>query len=137
MYRFHLIDRSNVENFELVRDQLDRVQSAANGEFTTEDLKTLIEQGRAWSAYFTTDAGAVKLVCVWEMVFYPRRTKINLIAMAGSGFRECCEQWYEFVKNIWRSQGATSVTCYTSPAMARFLSRAGFSEKYRFLEMEL
>lgn len=138
MYRMHFISERNVEEFERIRSEIDRVtDGAARGEFTTDDLKTLIARGTAYAGYLTTDDGAVKLAWVWEMVFYPRKTKANLIAMAGSGFRECCEHWYEYMKDVWRSQGAVAVTCYTSPAMARFLSRAGFFEQYRFLEMEL
>lgn len=133
----HFITDKNVEDFEIIRSEVERVvKQAARGEFDCDDLKRLIADGGAFASYIT-NGDEVQLAWVWEMVFYPQKTVVNLIALAGSRFKECCGFFYDYMKRVWRSQGATAVTCYTSPAMARFLARAGFCEKYRFLEMEL
>lgn len=138
MYDLHFITADNAEEYEFIRQEVDRViLHAAHGEFTGDDLKAMIAAGRAYAAFITTDEGLIELAWVWEMVFYPRKTVVNVMAMAGRRFKECCVVYFELVKDLWRAQGATAVTSYTSPAMARLLARAGFCEKYRFLEMEL
>ena len=138
MYEMHLITSDNSEEFEFIRHEVDRViERAAHGEFNSDDLKSMIAAGRAYAGFITTEEGLIELVWVWEMVFYPQKTVVNVMAMAGRHFKECCLDYFDWMKDVWRAQGATAVTSYTNRAMARFLSRAGFCEKYRFLEMEL
>lgn len=138
MYQLHFITANKVEEFEIVRHEVDRViVKATHGEFISDDLKLMISKGRAYAAYITDGQGQIELVWVWEMVFYPRKIVVNVMAMAGRRFKECCQSYFELMKDVWRAQGATAVTSYTSSAMARLLGRVGFCEKYRFLEMEL
>lgn len=138
MASVHLVHKQNASDYERIRPQMQRVvDKATHGEFDAEDLGDLIKEGKAYAAYVAEDDGRVRIAAVWELVFYRKRTAINLIAMGGERFYESIPSFYEGVKAAWRQQGADCVECLTSPAMARFLQRAGFKEIYRFSRMEL
>ncbi len=136
--KIRLIESSNVEDFERIRADVDRVtRGAAHGEFTTDDLKKFIADKTAFAGYVMEDSGEITVCFVWEMVFYPRKTGVNIMALAGRKFYRSCEHYLRFMEKVWRMQGATFVECSSTPAMARFLSRAGFAEVYRLSRKEL
>ena len=138
MTTIHLVSSGNCCDYELMRPHIQRVvDKAVHGEFDADDLGEMIRDSRAYGAYVMDDDGSVLIAGVWELVFYRKRTAINVIAMGGSRYYRLWETFREGLKAAWRAQGADCVECYTSPAMARFLSRAGFVETYRFLRMEL
>lgn len=136
--KVRLIDAGNVEEFEKIRSEVERVtHGATHGEFTTDDLKKFIAERSAFAGYVAEDDGEITVCFVWEMVFYPRKTGVNVMALAGKKFYRSCAHYLKFMEEVWRMQGATFVECSSTPAMARFLSRAGFAEVYRLSRKEL
>lgn len=124
--------------FDRVRQELARVvNGAAHGEWTLDDLQGMLKRGAAYCAEVDEDDGRVLLVFVWELVDYPGKRVANVLALAGRDLARCCRRFFPVVLNVWRAQGATEVTCYTAPGMARLLRRLGFSTRYLFLTRTL
>lgn len=132
MLSIRVLSKATVdERWERVAVELDRVtRGAAHGEFETEDLKQLIKDGRAFGLY-SEEEGIVSIVCVWELIFYPRRTVANVIALAGRDLVRSVELFWDIAEETWRTQGAHCLECSTTPAMARFLNqKLGFQQVY-------
>jgi hypothetical protein len=124
--------------FDRVRPELARVvDGAAHGEWTLDDLQGMLKRGAAYCAEVDEDDGRVLLVFIWELVDYPERRVVNVLALAGRDLARCCRRFLPTVHEVWKAQGATEITCYTSPAMARLLRRLGFSTRYLFLTRTL
>ena len=59
MEQIFLLTDKNYEEIELCRPLLDRVvNEACHGEFTTDDLKDMLQRGTAWGAYVVSDGKA-------------------------------------------------------------------------------
>lgn len=133
-----LITKANHWEFEKVKPLIRRVVTgAAHGEFSLDDLQYLIQDGRAFAGFVAEEDGTPVVAYVWEMIFYPRTTAVNVIALGGKDFYRCCDWYWPFMQEVWRRQGATVVECSSTPAMARFLQKAGFHEVYRVSRKEL
>lgn len=119
------IYKRNPEDFELIRNEVERVVTrACHGEFTADDVKRLIADGKAYAVYVIND-GKVEIACVWELIYYPHLQCVNVMALGGSHVRE---QWAEngsTLKELWRKQGAKAWQCEASKAMTRLLQRSG------------
>lgn len=125
-------------DFDRVRPELARVvDGAAHGEWTLDDLADLVRRGAAFCGEVDEDDGRVLLVFVWEIVDYPEKRAVNVLALAGRDLGRCCRRFLPAVLEVWKSQGAQEVTCYTAPAMARLLGRIGFTTRYLFLTRTL
>ncbi len=121
-----VVQRNVAERWSDIEHEVDRVVArACHGEFTTADIKRLIEKGYAFAGY-VHDGTDVKLVVVWEMVHYPAFTAVNVCCLGGRDLAGSWAQFGEVAKEVWRAQGATAVECSVSPAMAKVLQRAGF-----------
>lgn len=138
MCGLHFIFAPNYESFERVRFLVDRcVNKATHGEFTSTDLKNLIRDKYAYGVYVVNEEGEIDLVMIWELVCYPRKTAVNVIALAGCKSEYYWKHYGKTMMNLWRSQGASEVTCYASKAMERLANRYGLTEQYRFLNMRI
>lgn len=104
------------------------VAKACHGEFTAEDVRELIEKGRFYAAY-SHKGSDVKMVCVWEMVYYPTLTAVNICCLGGRDIAGSWARYGDTMRHIWRAQGAKAVECSVSRAMARLLQQAGFIAK--------
>lgn len=102
---------------------------AARGEFTTEDLAVMVEDGRAVSALFSVEDKPL-IGMVFEFRHYPRAMTINVIALGGKDLAEVSSTfWPQFV--AWaKESGVSHIEACTSPAMTRVLRGLGFQHTY-------
>lgn len=110
------------------------VLDAARGEFTVDDLQELCREGRAISGLAFQDGEPV-LAFVFEFRFYPRKTVVNIVALAGRGVADAAATfWPSFV--AWAQEsGAAEIEACVSPAMGRLLKPLGFTHTYDTVRM--
>lgn len=124
-----VVRRNVAERWGAIEPEIRRVVTkACHDEFTVEDVRELIEKGHIFAAY-AHEGDDVKMVCVWEMIYYPKLTVVNICCLGGRDVAGSWARYGETMRNIWRSQGAKAVECSVSRAMARLLQQAGFIAK--------
>lgn len=124
----HFIDAPTIYRFEEIRDCIEKVVSRGvrDGEYTADDVRQLILKGYAYVAYAKGAEGDVEIACVWEMIYYPRITTVNVMALGGNSSKENWAKYGPVLMDLWKKQGAEYVECLTSKAMARLLKSIGF-----------
>lgn len=108
---------------------LEPVLGAARGEFTVEDLEELCRDGRALAG-LAFDDGEPVLALVVEWRFYPRRTVLNVIALAGRDLERVAGTFWPTFTEWAKESGATAIEACVSPAMGRLLQPLGFAHTY-------
>ena len=119
------ISQRNSEEFALIRGEVKRVvEHACHGEFTADDVGDLIRKGRAFACY-VMEGREILIACVWELIYYPRLTSINVMALGGQNLKELWALYGPTCKKVWRAQGAQAWQCEASIAMTKLLQKAG------------
>jgi hypothetical protein len=113
---------------------LQPVLGAARGEWTVDDLLELCRDGRAVAGIGFQDAEPV-MAWVFEFRFYPRRTVVNIMALAGRGVSEAASTFWPHWVQWCRESGAAEVEACALPAMTRMLQPLGFSHTYNVVRM--
>lgn len=122
----HFIDAPTIYRFEEIRDCVDRVvKNAVHGEYNADDVRKLLIKGLAFCAYSKDEEGEVEIACVWEMIYYPRTTAVNVLALGGKNTKENWAKYGPTLMDLWKAQGADCIECATTKAMARLLMSAG------------
>jgi hypothetical protein len=113
---------------------LQPVLQAVRGEWNVQDLEELCREGRA-VAGIGFDGDEPVLAWVFEFRFYPRRTTVNLMALAGRGVDDAASTfWPSFVQWCGES-GASEIEACALPAMTRMLRPLGFQHTYNLVRM--
>lgn len=109
-------------------------QHAARGEFTTQDLAAMVEDGRA-VAGLVSEAGRPVLGIVFEFRHYPRTTTLNVMALGGHDLaRVAGTFWPQFI--AWaKESGVSHIEACTSPVMTRMLRGLGFEHAYDLVRL--
>lgn len=104
------------------------------GEWALDDLFELCREGRA-IAGIGFQNGEPALAWVFEFRFYPRKTVVNLMALAGRGVQDAVSTfWPEWLQ--WcRESGATEIEACAAPAMTRMLRPLGFEHAYNMVRL--
>lgn len=117
--------------------EMDRVVShAARGEFTTEDIKRLCEEKRAYIAV-VVEGEDVLLAMAFEFVFYPRMTACNIMALGGKRLNDIASVFFVTFKNWCYNMGVTVIEASCSSVMARKLAGLGFEKTYEVVRHEI
>ena len=113
---------------------LEPVLGAVRGEWNVDDLEELCREGRA-VAGIGFDGDEPVLAWVFEFRYYPRKTVVNLMALAGRGVEDAASTfWPTFVE--WAGEsGAAEIQACALPAMTRMLRPLGFEHTYNFVRM--
>jgi hypothetical protein len=111
---------------------LEPVLGAARGEFTLEDLEELCRDGRAVAGVLYEGERPV-MAMVFEFRYYPRRTVLNVIALAGSNLAQVAGTFWPTFRQWAKESGATEIEACTSAAMARHLRPLGFERTYELV----
>lgn len=108
---------------------------AARGEFTLENLEDLCRDGRAVAGMAFDADGAPSMAMVFEFRLYPRKTVVNVIALAGRDLHGLASTfWPQFI--AWaKESGAAEIEACAHPAMTRMLRPLGFEHTYNFVRM--
>lgn len=120
------------EHWAAVAHVLQPVLVAARGEFTIEDLEELCRDGRALAGLVIED-GAPLMAMVWEFRHYPRKTTLNVIALAGRDLERVASTFWPTFMRWAEESGATEIEARTRPAMSRKLRKLGFSPTYEMV----
>lgn len=123
------------QHWPAVAQLLQPVLGAVRGEFTVDDLQELCRDGRAVAGIAFDADGRPFMAMVFEFRFYPRRTTVNIIALAGQRLDDVANTfWRSFL--MWcRESGATEVEACAAPAMTRMLRPLGFAHTYDTVRM--
>lgn len=105
---------------------------AVQGEFDLDDLRTLADAGRLWIGLFSYGAAPV-LCCAVEFRHYPKKTVLNIVALGGADLAAFSPEYMDRMADFARQAGAVDMEACCSPAMARMLTRFGFTETYRLV----
>lgn len=117
--------------------EIDRVvDQAARGEFTTEDIKRLCEEKRAYVVVVVYGED-VLLAMAFEFVFYPRMTACNIIALGGRRLHEIASVFFVTFKEWCYNMGVTVIEASCSSVMARKLVGLGFEKTYEVVRHEI
>ena len=126
MEKMLFIDAPTIYRFEEIRGCVGRVvKHAVHGEYTEDDVRKMLLKGRAFCAYNKDESGNVEIACVWEMIYYPRTTAVNVLALGGKNVKENWTKYGPILMDLWKKQGADCIECATTKAVARLLMSAG------------
>lgn len=114
---------------------LQPVLAACRGEFTVDDLEELCRDGRAIAGMAWDAEGQPFMAMVFEFRFYPRKTAVNVIALAGRDLQELASTFWPSFLAWAKESGATEIEACALPAMTRMLRPLGFEHTYNFVRM--
>lgn len=130
-------DEYSQEQFDQAKPLLQPViDYAARGEFTVEDLETMTKSGRAVTG-IAFDGERAVMAMTFEVIHYPRKTTVNIMALGGDGLGEVAAQFWAQFRGWARSAGAVAIEACCSEAMARMLRAHGFTTEYRLVRVAL
>jgi len=115
---------------------LQPVLGVTRGEWEIDDLEELCRDGRAIAGIGFQDGEPV-MAWVFEFRFYPRKTTVNLLALAGRGLQDVAATFWPQWLAWCQESGATEVEACALPAMTRMLGRLGFQHTYNFVRLQL
>lgn len=116
------------------------INKQMHGEMVVEDIYTRALKGQMYIIAVkddTPEVPDVKLVLVLELVYYPRFTSMNVVALGGKDLKNMINSFWEHVCGWARICGVTKMECLVSPAMERILNNIGFKQKYIHMRQEL
>jgi len=120
-----------------VRALFDRcVKRAVRGEFSSEDLLRLAQEGRMHIG-IVSDGKDPVLAVAFEFIHYPRLTVLNIAALAGRGMGTIMRAFWPTFQQFARLAGADCIQASCAPGMARMLTRYGFGEIYQVMRSDL
>lgn len=110
------------------------VSELSRGEWTTEDLAQLVEEGRA-HAVVIHEGDEPVLAMIFEFRHYPRRTTCNVMALAGRDLAAAAVTFWPTFRAWVKESGCTHIEACAGPAMTRILRDLGFSHDYNMIRM--
>lgn len=113
---------------ELMREQLERAISHAQGEYDVDDVLDWIRDGDAQLWEFENDSFAVTM-----RVQYPRIVRLRVVLFAGRMTDEIVERMME----IARALGAGGLECFGRPGWERRLKKFGAKPAYTVMVKDL
>lgn len=118
------------QHWPAVGQMLQPVLAAARGEFTVDDLLDLCRDGRAVAGIAFDEDSAPFMAMVFEFKFYPRRTVVNVIALAGRDLAALASTFWPSFTAWAKESGASEIEASVAPAMGRMLRPLGFTHTY-------
>jgi hypothetical protein len=113
------------------------VSEAVKGEFTAADIYERALRGDALP-FYGSDGDEVTIAGALEIVRYPRKTALSVMAMAGSRLAESAADAFGEITKFGRGIGADFIEASAPPAVARLLRMTlGFEPQYQVLRINL
>jgi hypothetical protein len=113
---------------------LDRAIQHARGELAVDDILALVDNDKM-GVLAQEEGDELQLLFAFEVVVYPQRSVMNLVAVAGRNLAGLVPCW-DVVDTIARVMGATSVRCFCRPSVARHIKRLFPSTQQAYVVME-
>ena len=93
-----------------------------NGEFEADDLLAMVNEGRAF-VMALEQAGVIRLASVCEVLVFPKKKVLNVIAVAGSRLDVALLVFWEKIEDVARTLEVDSIRGAVRPAMQRYYRR--------------
>jgi hypothetical protein len=123
-----------VDRWSEIRKELDRAIQHARGELGVDDILSLVGKGKM-GIVALEEGKTLQLCAAFEVISYPRRSVLNLVAVGGKGAAELRHQ-FAGIDVIARELGADVVRCYCRPSVARLIKRVAPEAKQAYVVME-
>ena len=111
-----------------------------HGEMNIEDIYTRALKGEMFIIAIkddTSEVPDVKLVLVLELVYYPRFTAMNVVALGGRDLKNMISEFWAHICGWAKVCGVTKIECSVPLAMERILKNVGFKQNYIQMRQEL
>lgn len=133
--RLRVLAAESVDGYwPIVSGFLDSALQHSEGELNADDIRTLVDAGRAF-ILLIVEGDEIKAAGAVEITEYPRFRVANIIAVGGNCvFLKRSE--LEWLKMVVKDMGCKSLQTYCRPSMARLLARLGMREAYRVMRLD-
>lgn len=123
------------QTWHLISKFLAESQKYAQGDYTLDQIQMYVCTGQ-WLLLVATEDGQ-EICGAMTVEFINKPTKrIAFVTSTGGRFIINKETFKQLV-NICRVNGATTIECATRDSVAKLLTRFGFNEKYKILEVSI
>lgn len=132
-----LIDRYWGQCVPLFQKCIDRQM---DGELDIEDIYSKALKGEMFIIAVKNDSTEipdVKLALALELVYYPKYTAMNVVALGGKDLKNMINMFWKHVCGWARICGIKKMECSVHPAMQRVLENVGFKQQYVQLRQNL
>jgi hypothetical protein len=116
------------------RAMLDRAIQHGRGELEVDDILAGVQADKM-GVLAQEEGDELQLLFAFEVIVYPRRSVMNLIAVAGKNLAGLVPR-YEMVDLIARTMGATSVRCFCRRSVARRIKQLFPTTEEAYVVME-
>tara|TARA_R100000995_G_C3459340_1_gene112264 strand:+ start:222 stop:698 length:477 start_codon:yes stop_codon:yes gene_type:complete len=116
------------------------IDKAMHGEMTVEDIYERGLKGQLFIIVAKNDDDEVpdiQLAIALELVYYPRFTAMNVLALGGKNLRHNMKKFWKQVCGWAQICGVSQIECLVAPAMEKILQAQGFERKYSLLRQDL
>ena len=116
------------------------VDEAMHGELTVDDMYTRALAGQMYiivAKNDETEVPDVRLAMALELVYYPRYTAMNVVAIGGKDLRPMIRRFWKYVCGWAYICGVRKMECSVAPAMEKILEAVGFERHYVQMRQDL
>jgi hypothetical protein len=107
----------------------------AHGEFLIEDILSMVQNEKAFVAVMS-HRKHIDLAIVFEVMVYPRKTILHVLAMGGSGFDKVMNSCWKDLERLALCVGASSIRAMVRPSMKRYARRVAPEAKEVYTVVE-
>ena len=121
-----------------IRPLVDPATPYNAGEYETDDLLTLVKQGRAFALGFLRH-DRCEFVMILQTVYMPRKKILFILCWGGSGMRDYLRMFYSDFLSLAKRNGYHAVRGAMRPSMERYAKRMlpNLNNLYSTLETSL
>jgi hypothetical protein len=94
----------------------------SNGEFDVDDILTMVQSQRVFVATYKQD-DKTNLAIVFEILTYPRKCVLHVLAMGGAGFDQLMKFCWDALTDLAKLVGASAIRGAVRPSMERYCRR--------------
>ena len=116
-------------------DLLYPAERFAHGEFLIEDVLAMVKDEKAFIAVMS-QAKTIELAIVFEVMVYPRKTVLHVLAMGGKGFDVVMKSCWSDLERLAKCVGASSIRAAVRPSMLRYARRVANEAKEVYTVVE-
>jgi hypothetical protein len=116
-------------------DLLYPAEKFAHGEFLIEDILPMVQDEKAFIAVMS-HTKQIELAVVFEVMVYPRKTILHVLAMGGKGFDVIMNSCWTDLERLAKCVGASSIRAAVRPSMLRYARRVAPEAKEVYTVVE-
>ena len=116
------------------------IEKQMDGELDVDDIYSRALKGQMFVFAVKNDSTElpdVKLALALELVYYPKYTAMNVVALGGKDLRNMIDMFWKHVCGWAKICGIKKMECSVNPAMQKILETVGFKQQYVQLRQDL